>query len=358
MLKVIVGMSGGVDSAVAALLLKKEGYEVVGLTLRTWDASEGEVSRCCEIDDARSIARKIDIPFHVFNCTSDFKCRVTEPFVDDYINGLTPNPCIGCNRYVKWEGMIYNAKVMRADCVATGHYASIVRKENGRYTVRKAAHDAKDQTYMLYKLTQEQLAMTLMPLGGLSKEEVRDIARKEGLQVAEKSDSQEICFVNEGHYAEYVRENAKTAVPGEGNFVDEEGNILGKHKGIINYTVGQRRGLGLPLGYHAYIRKIDTLKNEIVLCTEDAIYAKKIICDDVSFMSIEPPKKGETIKCAVKVRYHHRAQSAEITVLDDDRVSIAFEEGARAPAPGQSAVFYDDEDCVLGGGVIKDVMYD
>ena len=239
MARVIVGISGGVDSAVAAYLLKQEGHDVIGMTLRTWEAPDGRDGRCCEIDDARSIAAKLGIKFYPINCISEFSDHVIVPFVSDYIKGLTPNPCIECNRYVKWEKMLYYAKVMQADHIATGHYASVVKTDGGRYTVKKAAHLIKDQTYMLYKLTQEQLASTLMPLGSLSKEEVRSIAKEAGIPVADKPDSQEICFVTDGSYAEYIRENAREPIPGEGPFVDEDGKVLGTHKGIIHYTVGQ-----------------------------------------------------------------------------------------------------------------------
>ena len=209
MKRVLVGMSGGVDSAAAAYLLQKEGYEVCGVTLRTWDAGDGSESRCCEIDDAQRVAHRLGIRHYALNCVADFSGKVVDPFVRSYLEGQTPNPCIECNRYVKWEKMLYAAKVMEADYVATGHYAHVVRLANGRYTVKKARHAAKDQTYMLYKLSQEQLAATLMPLGDYTKEEVRRIALEAGLPVAQKPDSQEICFVTDGHYADFIEQYAE-----------------------------------------------------------------------------------------------------------------------------------------------------
>lgn len=355
--KVIVGMSGGVDSAVTAYLLKEKGYEVIGVTLRTWVSDDGSDSRCCEIDDAREVCEKIGIPYHTFNCISEFNREVTEPFVDDYLKGRTPNPCILCNRYVKWEKMLYIAKVMKADNIATGHYASVVRLDNGRYTVKKAVHDKKDQTYMLYRLTQEQLSKTIMPLGKYTKEEVRDIAKKAGLSVADKEDSQEICFVTDGSYSDFVEKNAKSAIPGEGMFVDENGNILGKHKGIIHYTVGQRKGLGLPLGYPAYVKKIINGTNEIIIGNEDSIYSKELILDNIDFMGIGGLDKSGELSCKVKVRYHHREQAAKIYIMEDGNIKVMYEEPVRGAAPGQSAVFYDSNDCVIGGGVIKEVIY-
>ena len=286
MKKVIVGMSGGVDSAVAAYLLKQAGYDVVGVTLRTWAGEEGQESRCCEIDDARETARIIGIPYYPFNCISDFEKKVVQPFVQDYLHGRTPNPCVVCNREIKWERLLYHAEVLKADYVATGHYASVVRLGNGRYTVRKASHAEKDQTYMLYRLKQEQLARTLMPLGDYSKEEVRKIAREAGIRVASKPDSQEICFVTDGKYADFIVDHENGEVPGEGNYVDESGNVLGRHKGIINYTVGQRKGLGVAFGHPMYIKEIRADRNEIVLSGFEETYCKAIICRDLNFMGI------------------------------------------------------------------------
>ncbi|MBR6850852.1 MAG: tRNA 2-thiouridine(34) synthase MnmA [Lachnospiraceae bacterium] len=353
MAKVIVGMSGGVDSAVCAYLLKAAGYEVIGVTLKTWVAADGKESRCCEIDDARLVADQIGIPYYAVNCISEFQRCVIDPFVQAYINGLTPNPCIGCNRYIKWDRMLDFAKSMQAEYIATGHYASVVQLENGRYTVKQADHIAKDQTYMLYKLSQEQLAHTLMPLGKLTKEQVRAIAVQAGISVAQKPDSQEICFVPEGNYADYIEENAECDLPPEGNFVDEEGKVLGRHKGIIHYTVGQRKGLGIALGEPAYVKEIRTETNEVVLAPDSSLYSDTVVCGDVNFMSIAPLAVGEKIRCRAKIRYHHTPQPAELEMLAEDTVQIRFDAPVRAVTPGQSAVFYDEDNCVVGGGVIK-----
>ena len=350
MAKVVVGMSGGVDSAVAAYLLKQQGYEVLGLTIRTWNPDAG-YSRCCEIDDAREVCRKLDIPYHVLNCESAFKEHVTEPFISCYLNGKTPNPCVGCNLHVKWERMIYWANINQAEYVATGHYAYIINKD-GRYTVKTAEHAEKDQSYMLYQLPQEYLARTLMPLGNLDKDTVRSIAAEAGIHIANKGDSQDICFITNGNYTDYISANADTSNVKEGNFVDVDGNVLGTHKGIINYTVGQRKGLGIALGYPAFVKHIDAEKNEITLCNEKAIYASSITCDQLNFMSIPTPEIGAKVRSNVKIRYHHRAQSATMTLTDDNTLLIEFDEPVKGPAPGQSAVFYDDDGCVMGGGII------
>ena len=241
---------------------------------------------------------------------------------------------------------------MKADYVATGHYACVVRRPNGRYTVRKALHTQKDQTYMLYRLTQEQLAATLMPLGELTKDKVREIAEQASLPSAAKPDSQELCFVPDGNYSEYIEKHAGENVPKEGYFVDGDGNVLGKHRGIIHYTVGQRKGLGLPLGYPAYIREIRADRNEIVVGNEASLYSKELFCGSLNFLSIPAPAAGEKIHCTVKVRYHHIGQEALLEMQGTDRVKITFSEPVRAAAPGQSAVFYDEEDCVIGGGII------
>lgn len=399
MKRVLVGMSGGVDSAAAAYLLQKEGYEVCGVTLRTWDAGDGSESRCCEIDDAQRVAHRLGIRHYALNCVADFSGKVVDPFVRSYLEGQTPNPCIECNRYVKWEKMLYAAKVMEADYVATGHYAHVVRLENGRYTVKKAKHAAKDQTYMLYKLSQEQLAATLMPLGDYTKEEVRRIALEAGLPVAQKPDSQEICFVTDGHYADFIEQYAEKRnreivfddvdsrlnkgsgcsagskeigdnagskeigdsagsgagglkVPGPGCFVDEEGNYLGTHKGITHYTIGQRKGLGIALGHPIYVKEIRADSNEVVLSDEPALFSREVLCRNVNFLSIPGMDPGQQIPAKAKIRYHHQAADALLEMQADGCVRILFDDPVRAAAPGQSAVFYDADDCVIGGGII------
>ena len=369
MAKVSVGMSGGVDSAATAYLLKQAGYETVGVTLRTWESGDGTESRCCEIEEARKITDVIGIEYHTLNCVSAFEKQVIRPFVQEYLAGRTPNPCIGCNPGIKWEWMEYMAGVLQADYVATGHYAAVVQLSNGRYTVRKAAHAEKDQTYMLYRLSQEQLKNTLMPLGGYAKEEVREIARKAGIPVASKPDSQEICFVPDDDYAGYIERYVAEVsgkdsgsgepgadgilqVPGKGAFVDEQGNRLGTHKGIMHYTVGQRRGLDLPLGYRAYVKEIRPETNEVVIGDNASLFHTDVYCRDMCFMGLPGLETGEKIRALAKIRYHHKEQPAEIERISEEKIRIRFDEPVRAVTPGQSAVFYDEEGCVLGGGII------
>lgn len=353
MSKVVVGMSGGVDSAVTALLLKEAGYDVIGVTLRTWDSEEAEISRCCEIDGARETARILGIPFHTLNCSSTFKEKVTRTFVREYLRGRTPNPCVICNREVKWEWLLYMANVLQAEYVATGHYANILTLENGRVTVKKASYAPKDQTYMLYRLSQEQLKRTIMPLGNYNKEDVRKIAEKNGLPSAKAPDSQEICFVTEGHYADYIDEHAEEPVPGEGCFVDVSGKCLGKHKGITHYTIGQRKGLGLAMGHPVYVNHVDPVRNEVVVGTEEELFRSDILCEDLNFLSIEGLSPGEKIRAQVKIRYAHKGENAELEMLPEGLLKVSFDTPVRAPAPGQSAVFYDENDCLIGGGFIR-----
>ena len=352
MSRVIVGMSGGVDSAVAAYLLKQQGYEVLGVTLRVWGSDEEGDSRCCEIDEARRICRLLDIKYHPHNVTALFKERVVNPFIDAYLEGLTPNPCIECNRFVKWDKMIELADIFHADYVATGHYAYIDKLDNGRFAVRKASQIAKDQTYMLYKLTQEQLARTLMPLGQYTKAEVRKIAEDAGLPCAHKEESQEICFVTEGRYTDFISAHTDKALPGEGNFVDEDGNILGKHKGIHQYTVGQRKGLGIALGYPAFVTRICPEDNTVVLGSEESLMCDTFLCREVYFQSVAVPAAGDKIRCLAKARYHQTERPATIEMLDNGLVSVKLDEAVKGVSPGQSAVFYDEDGHVVGGGLI------
>ena len=384
MAKVAVGMSGGVDSAVAAYLLKEQGYDVVGVTLRTFGSGEdclGGSSRCCEIDDARDAAAEIGIPYHVIGCSAEFERKVVEPFVESYCRGQTPNPCVICNRVLKWEHMMYASKVLGAEKIATGHYASIERLENGRLAVRTAEHAAKDQSYMLYRLSQEQLAATLMPLGPYSKEQVRKIAADIGLEIANKPDSQEICFVPDDDYAGFIKRwiEARGAASGsvdpfaEGDFVDADGKVLGRHKGIVNYTVGQRKGLGIALGYPAYVIKIDPAGNKVVLGPQQGLFTDTVRLKDVNLMGLAGLEAGARVKVYAKIRYQHPAAEAVLAPAEPEKDSavqkgaeeqglrtglsgkaiLRFTKPVRAAAPGQSAVFYDSDGHVLGGGIIQ-----
>lgn len=355
MSKVVVGMSGGVDSSVAAYLLKQQGYEVIGVTMQIWQDAERIVEEenggCCglsAVEDARRVAAQLEIPYYVMNFKDSFQKNVVDYFVEEYLNGRTPNPCIACNRYVKWESLLQRSLSIGADYIATGHYARIVKLPNGRYTLRKSATLAKDQTYALYNLTQEQLQRTLMPVGEYSKEEIRKIAEDIQLQVANKPDSQDICFVPDGDYASFIEKTAGKQVQ-KGNFVTVDGTVLGEHKGIIHYTVGQRKGLGLALGYPAFVLEIRPETNEVVIGTHEESMAKSLRAGNLNFMSIED--LAEPQRVFTKIRYNHRGVWATIEKTGEDEILCIFEEPQRAVTPGQAVVFYDGE-YVLGGGTI------
>ena len=355
MSKVVVGMSGGVDSSVAAYLLKQQGYEVIGVTMQIWQDAERIVEEenggCCglsAVEDARRVAAQLEIPYYVMNFKDSFQKNVVDYFVEEYLNGRTPNPCIACNRYVKWESLLQRSLSIGADYIATGHYARIVKLPNGRYTLRRSATLAKDQTYALYNLTQEQLQRTLMPVGEYSKEEIRKIAEDIQLQVANKPDSQDICFVPDGDYAGFIEKTAGKQVQ-KGNFVTVDGTVLGEHKGIIHYTVGQRKGLGLALGYPAFVLEIRPETNEVVIGTHEESMAKSLRAGNLNFMSIED--LAEPQRVFTKIRYNHRGVWATIEKTGEDEILCIFEEPQRAVTPGQAVVFYDGE-YVLGGGTI------
>ncbi len=307
---VVVGMSGGVDSSVAALLLKEAGYEVMGVTMDLWrEESREELARqggCCglsAVEDARRVAQILGIPHYVLNFRAAFREKVVDDFAAEYLRGRTPNPCIACNRHLKWGALLRRSVELGADYIATGHYAQVGRLANGRWAVRTATARAKDQSYVLYPLTQEQLSRTLLPLGGYTKEQVRALAAQASLPVARKPDSQDLCFVPDGDYAGFLAREVPEKLPGPGNFVNARGETLGRHKGIVHYTVGQGRGLGIALGRRVYVTRIRPETNEVVLGEDDETYAQTLDCDGLNFMGLADLARPRRLWA--KVRYAH-----------------------------------------------------
>ncbi len=354
--KVVIGMSGGVDSSVAAYLLKKQGYDVIGVTMQIWQSEEEAQMEneggCCglsAVDDARRVAQKLDIPYYVMNFRDCFKDKVIDYFVKEYLEGRTPNPCIACNRYVKWEALLNRSMEIGADYIATGHYARIMQLPNGRYAIRNSVTAKKDQTYALYNLTQDQLQRTLMPVGEYEKDEIRKIAEEAGLPVAHKADSMEICFIPDHDYASFIEKEAKESCPGPGNFVTKDGIILGQHKGITHYTIGQRKGLNLAMGHPVFVSEIRPETNEVVIGDNDDIFTDTVICNNINFMGAE--NFDSPRKVIAKIRYNHAGDPCTVSKLDDNRLLCKFDTKVRASTPGQAVVFYDGE-IVLGGGTI------
>ena len=350
-----IAMSGGVDSSVAAWLVQKAGYDIAGVTLKLYDNEDIGVcaqKTCCsqrDIEDAALVADRLGIEHYVLNYRQEFIEQVIRRFTDAYCRGETPNPCIDCNKYIKFGKLCQAVKGMGFTHIATGHYARIdYDAGSGRWLLKKGLYAEKDQSYVLYGLTQEQLAMTLLPLGSLSKQQVRDIARQQGFVNARKSDSQDICFVPDGDYSGFIeRFTGKTFPTGE--FVDTQGHVLGEHKGLIRYTIGQRKGLGLAMCEPVYVKEKDPATNRVVIARDQELYTRKLEAKDVNWIACDCPTG--TVRVKARIRYKHPEQWATVTVTGPDTAHVEFDEPQRAIAPGQAVVFYDG-DVVFGGGTI------
>lgn len=355
-LKALIAMSGGVDSSVAALLAQQAGFACVGCTMRLYENAESmdEPScdrTCCSLndtEDARSVSFRLGIPYYVFNFQDEFRRTVIDKFISRYEAGLTPNPCIDCNRFLKFGKLYERAAILGCGKIVTGHYAR-VEKRDGRFLLKKALDQTKDQSYVLYFMTQEQLSHAFFPLGGLRKAEVRQIARDHGFGTAEKPDSQDICFVPNGDYTDVIRRYTRRDYPA-GRFLSTDGRLLGTHRGLIHYTPGQRRGLGISAADPLYVCRICPETNSIVLGTREELYSKTVLVGNVNWISCEAP--AQEIRCRVKIRYRQKEQTAVVCPIGPDSVRIVFDAPQRAVAPGQAAVFYKD-DTVLGGGEIR-----
>ena len=350
-MKALIAMSGGVDSSVAALLMKD--YDRIGCTMRLFDGEESAdklEKTCCSLDDvedARSVCRRMGIPFYVFNFKDDFEEKIIGNFIESYRRGLTPNPCIDCNRYMKFEKLMTRADELGAELVVTGHYAR-TEERDGEFFLKKAADSTKDQSYVLYNLTQAQLRRVRFPLGGLTKDEVRRAAEENGFINASKPDSQDICFVPDGDYAGFIERRAGEMRAGD--FITPEGRVLGRHKGIAHYTIGQRKHLGIAVGEPVYVVRINADDNTVVLGDESLLFGT--VCTVADFNWISGTAPSAPIRCAAKTRYRQKEQPCSATVNSDGTVSLVFDEPIRAVTPGQSAVLYDG-DVVLGGGIIQ-----
>ncbi|MFQ3536386.1 MAG: tRNA 2-thiouridine(34) synthase MnmA [Aggregatilineales bacterium] len=353
--RVVVAMSGGVDSSVAAALMVQAGYEVIGIMMRLW-AEDGEgahgYNRCCTPDqmtDAGRVARQLGIPFYVLDTQAVFKRQIVQFFVEGYARGVTPNPCLECNRHIRFEWLLNHALSLEADYLATGHYARVRQAPDGTYQLLKGVDDSKDQSYVLSVLGQAQLSRVLFPIGELHKARVREIAAGLGLAVASKGDSQDLCFLADGDYRRFLREHSPH-ISREGEIRTRDGRVLGRHTGLPNYTIGQRKGLGIASAEPLYVIALDTHNNALIVGTKDELGSSQLTAGRVNWVSGAPPQMP--IQAEVKIRYKAQPLSALVTPLPQGRAQVDFEVPVRDITPGQGAVFYQGEVC-LGGGIIE-----
>ncbi|MEA3453424.1 MAG: tRNA 2-thiouridine(34) synthase MnmA [Candidatus Caldatribacteriota bacterium] len=341
--KVVVAMSGGVDSSLAAALLKEEGFDVLGITIHHYDGNES-------LESAEQAAQNLEIPWHVLNFTKEFKSIVIEYFCNEYLAGRTPNPCVICNLRIKFGLLLEKAKSLGADYLATGHYAiNEYAQKSKKFLLKRGVDESKDQSYFLYRLNQDVLPYILFPLGKFKKNQTRELAKKYGLKNYKKSESQEICFIRDDNYRKFLTQHNKNIIK-PGKFIDKEGKILGDHQGIPFYTIGQRKGLGVSLNKRMYVTEINFHKNVIILSDDKDLYKDKLLVKDLNFISGD--KLSNSIKAEVKIRYNSKKSPAIISPYGEGSVLISFEKPQRAVTPGQSAVFYQG-DVVVGGGIIE-----
>ncbi|MBO4339142.1 MAG: tRNA 2-thiouridine(34) synthase MnmA [Clostridia bacterium] len=353
MKKAIIAMSGGVDSSVAAYLMKEKGFDCIGATMKLFDNDDIVINNeksCCSLDgveDARSVARKLAIPYYVFNFRDEFCKKVIDKFIYTYENGGTPNPCIDCNRNLKFQKLMDKMKELDFDYVVTGHYASVEEK-NGRFLLKKGVDKSKDQSYVLYSLTQNQLSHIIFPLGEYTKDEIRKIANEQGFTNANKKESQDICFVPDGDYVSFIKEYTHKTYP-SGDFINTDNEVIGTHQGIINYTVGQRKGLGVAFGEPRYVCSVNPENNTVTLGSNEDLFSKELTATDINLISVD--RIDGEMKVTAKIRYNHKEQPATVIQLDDKTIKVFFDEPQRAITKGQAVVLYDGE-YVVGGGTI------